>query len=146
MEGGDISNEAPQRFLFVFEGLIGRLGKGHDRLERMHVKLHRYKKAASLWEIDEQALSYVWDMAWRHHLAVDVVTFVPYHEELKERLDEEGVPYGHLRHYSDPTVLSMKLAYMPYVHRIYFSYPERRFAFGDRGVYVPEQKVFDPLT
>ena len=146
MQGGDISNETPPRFLFVFEGLIARIPDALVRLEKMHVRFHRYVKAAALWEVDDQALSYTWDMAWRHHLAVDIVTFLPYHQEIRTRLDDEGVPYGHLRHYASPEVLAWKLAYMPYVHRIYYAWPEREFIFGDRGVYTPTQTTFNPLT
>jgi hypothetical protein len=145
MQGGDISNETPPRFLFVFEGLIGKLPEALARSEQRQVKLHRYTKAATLWEIDDQALSYMWDMAWRHHLAVDIVTFLPYHEELRTRLDEEAVPYGNLRHYASPDTLAVRLAYMPYVARIYFAWPERQFIFGDRGVFLDGTAAFNPL-
>lgn len=146
MEGGDISNEVPPRFYFVFEGLIGRVPPKEQRRYDRLCKLRRWEKAAALWEIDDVALSYMWDMAWRHHFQVDVVTFVEEHEALRDRLDEEGIPYGHLRHYASPDSLAMRLAYMPYVTRIYYAYPERPFVFGDRGVYTPEQRVFDPLS
>lgn len=146
MEGGDLSNEAPPRFLFVFEGLIGKLPRGQEKRHARLCRLHRHEKAAAMWEIDDQALSYLWDMAWRHHLQVDMVTFLEEYEALKERLDDEGIPYGHLRHYASPDTLAVRLSYMPYVSRIYYAYPERPFVFGDRGVYTPEQRVFDPLS
>lgn len=145
MEGGDISNITPPRFLFVFEGLLARLPEEHQMKERIYRRLSRAAKAAALWEMEDIGLTYMWDMAWRHNLQVDVVTFLPYHEALKERLDEEGVPYGNLRHYVAPETLAMRLAYMPYVARIFYAEPARRFIFGDRGVYMPDEAVFDPL-
>lgn len=145
MEGGDISNDTPPRFLFVFEGLIGRLPEEHQRKERIYRRLSRWSKAVALWEMDEAGLMYLWDMSWRHNLQVDIVTFLPYHEALKEMLDEEGVPYGNLRHYVAPETLAMRLCYMPYVARIFYSEPPRRFMFGDRGVYMPDEAVFNPL-
>jgi len=145
MQDGDISNITPPRFLFVFEGLLATVPKEYRRLEGLYRGLARYKKAAALWEMDEAGLVYMWDCAWRYNLQVDVVTFLPYHEALKERLDQEGVPYGNLRHYASPDTLAMRLAYMPYVHRIFYAYPERRFVFGDRGVYMPDEAVFNPL-
>lgn len=142
MEKGDISNDIPPRLLFVFEGLVGKLTGTNMQRERAYVRLKRYKKAVNMWDIDDAALSHIWDAVWRHDLALDIVTFVPYWEELRDRLDDEGVPYGHLRHYAHPDVLAMKLAYMPYVYRIYFAYPMRPHIFGDRGVFAPQQKVF----
>ena len=145
MQGGDISNETPPRFFFVFEGLIGTLPEKAKTTERRSVKLKRFTKAAALWEIDDQAMSYIWDMAWRHHLAVDVVTFLPYHEELRIRLDDENVPYANLRHYASPDTLAMRLGYMPYVARIFYAHPERQFIFGDRGVFLDREATFDPM-
>lgn len=146
MEGGDISNITPPRFWFVFEGLLAKLPEESERKEQRYCKLRRWEKAAALWEIDDVALSYMWDMAWRHHLQADVVTFLPYWEALRDRLDDEGLPYGHLQHYASPDTLAMRLGYLPYVARIYYAFPERPYFFGDRGVYTPTQKVFNPLT
>ena len=145
MEDGDLSNETPPRFLFVFEGLLGKLPEVERAKERLFRRLGRHKKAVALWEIDDIGLKYMWDMAWRHNLQVDVVTFLPYADALKARLDEENVPFGSVRHYACAEMLAWKLAYMPYVARIFYAEPPRRFMFGDRGVYMPDEAVFNPL-
>lgn len=145
MEGGDISNLTPPRFLFVYDGLIGTIeSAAQQKKERFYITLRRWDKAVACRTINETALSYIWDIAWRWNMQIDIVTFLPYHEAIHRQLEEEGVPFSNFRHYVRPEVLAMKLAYMPYVHRVYFSEPKRRFLFGDRGVYVPTMEKFDP--
>ena len=146
MEGGDLSNVTPPRFLFVFEGLIGRLDSVAAKKEQMYRRLKRHKKAAACWAIEPVAVSYLWDMAWRHKLAVDLVTYLPYSDELEERMEKEHLPFASVLAFESPEELCQRLAYMPYVHRIYFSEPRRPFIFGDRGEYVDSSSVFDPLS
>lgn len=145
MQGGDISNIAPPRFLFVFEGLVGRLDSVNAQKEKLHRKLRRYTKAAACWEINEVAVSYLWDIVWRHHMQADLATYLPYPDEIRKRTEEEGLPFGNYYRFDSADHLGKRLAFMPYVHRVYFSEPRRPFVFGDRGEFVDAETVFDPL-
>lgn len=145
MQKGDISNFSPQRFLFVFEGLVATLEPVAAKKEAFHRRLHRWDSAVRCWGVNDTALSYLWDLAWRHHVAVDVATFLPYPIQVERYLEQEAVPYAHLLHFDSPDALAKRLAWMPQVHRVYYCEPPRRFVFGDRGMYVPDMQIFDPL-
>lgn len=145
MQGGDLSNIAPPRFLFVFEGLVGRLTPVKVKKEQYYRRLRRWEKAAGCWEINEVAVSYLWDVVWRHNMQAELATFLPYSSEIKERLDAEGLPFGWVHHFDSAEHLCQRLAFMPYIHRVYFSEPRRPFIFGDRGEFVDAETVFDPL-
>lgn len=146
MQGGDISNITPARFLFVFEGLVGMLDPIMEKKERIYRKLRRFEKAARCWSINETAVSYIWDISWRHHMQADLATYLPYGVYIGDRLEREGLPFSNVLQFETPEQLCQRLAYMPYVHRIYFSEPRRPFIYGDRGEFVDANTVFDPLS
>lgn len=146
MQDGDISNIAPARFLFVFEGLVGRCTTVMAKKEQYYRRFRRYTRAVNCWEINEVAVSYIWDVVWRYHMQAELATFLPYPEEIKERLDGEGLPFSWVHGFDSPDHLCQRLAFMPYVHRVYFSEPRRPFIFGDRGEFVDANTVFDPMS
>lgn len=144
MEKGDIANDVAGRLLFVFEGLIGVLPDNQELTERFYRRVRAWKRAAALWEIDSRMLAHLWDIVWRSRFPLDVVTFLPepYAGEMKLRLDNLQVPYGHFQVYESAHVLGRRLAHMPYVQRVYYGLPGLTFVFGSKGELVTDPGVF----
>jgi hypothetical protein len=97
VEHGDISNEVAPRIIFVFEGLIGQLASESDeKKHRALVKVHAWKRAASMWTFDGWARKIIWDYTSRRLQQIDIVTYLDEREaeHIHDRIDAAGIPYG----------------------------------------------------
>lgn len=148
MQKGDLSNEAPSRFYFVFEGLLGRQTHPWSKTqEATYIALRQWKAAVGTWDLSEQMLAHVWDVTWRHHMSLDVVTFKPagFALALEERFDREHLPIGSVVRFDSPNDLAKRMAYLPQVMTVFFGNPEWEFRFGSRGRLIRNNGVgFSP--
>ena len=137
MQGGDLSNELPPRFVFVLEGLIASVPAKQVRAQRLDLKLHRWKHAVDRLEWNTYALSTMWNTVWRLGIRFDVATFTSTEEgwltALRDRLDLENVPVSTVHAYKTPQELALKLAYLPDVRAVFDAAPERALVYGNRG-------------
>jgi len=137
MQGGDLSNELPPRFVFVLEGLVATVPASAVRRQRLHLRLHRWEKAVDLLEWNTYALSTMWNTVWRLGVRFDVATYTSteqgWLEALRDRLDQENVPVSTVHAYSSPQELALKLAYLPDVRAVFDAAPERALVYGNRG-------------
>ena len=135
MYKGDISNEVSPRLVVVFEGLLGVLPNARVRAaESVARKARRWKKAVSLWEINELAGRAIWDVTMRKHQTVDVATYLgeEFAEALAERLDDENLPISKVWA-TEPHLLARELAYRPDLAAIYDPNPAHQFTYGGKG-------------
>lgn len=141
MQGGDISNEVSPRLLIVFEGLLGILPDSKARAaESVARKARRWKRAVKTYEINEPMARAIWDVTWRYHQSVDVVTYLgdEFADALRDRLDEESLPIGHVMA-TEHHLLARRLAYAPDIAAVYHANPEHRFTYGSKGYLISPQ-------
>lgn len=135
MQKGDISNQITPRLLVVFEGLLGILDGPKARAKEATArKMHRWKHAVNQYELNDIVARHIWDVTWRKHYSVDVVTFlgVDFALALQDYLDEHQLPVGHIRS-STPDRLARELSYDPSVLAVYDPDPSHVFTYGGKG-------------
>lgn len=141
MQGGDISNEQVARLLIVWEHLLGLLPdkRTEAKVDRL-LKHRRWEKACDLFEINEPLAHRIWDITWRYHYSIDVITWIgpEFAMTVADRVEREDLPIGRVR-YENQTNFTRKLAYMPYVAAVYTPDPRHRFTFGGKGRVVSPQ-------
>lgn len=137
MQGGDLSNELPPRFIFVLEPLLASVSPRQARAQRLDLKLHRWKSAVDRLEWNTYALSTMWNTVWRLGIRFDVATYTSTDEgwltALRDRLDLENVPVSTVLAYRTPQELALKLAYLPDVRAVFDADPTRSLVYGRRG-------------
>lgn len=141
MQGGDISNRLPPRWLIVFEGVIGQHPEPADRAAYdMYRKVRAHRRALMTFKPDEHARKVLWDLTWRRDYKFDVVSFLPYQTAkfVPGWLDHYNVPAVNTLFYDTPFELGKQLAYMPDVLAVVHAAAENRFTYGDRGMLVTE--------
>lgn len=141
MRGNDISNEVVPRLVIVWDGLLGVLpSKAAEAKASTYLRLKRWKKAVSLWEVNDHVGAQIWDLTWRSKYAVDLVTHTsgePFAEALAERLyGPEGFTCLGQIWYEDPRVLARSLAHRPNVACVVHDNPQHVLLFGSKGRYL----------
>ena len=143
MDGGDISNEASPRLVFVWEGLLAQLPADAAPLEARLLKKKKWTRALDLWSESEHMRHVLMDLTWRSHVSVDILCMHPrgFATVLRARLDEEGYPYGNLYNFG-LMAFDRELAYMPNVQRVFHAFGRMPFLFGSRGQLIrPTDRV-----
>lgn len=138
MQAGDISNEVAPRYVFVFEGLVGVLPDPVvQRKHSLYVKARAWKRAARSWQFDPWIEKRMWDWAVRRSHSLDIVTYLPEHEadEVKERVDERGLPFGN---FIVTTLEEFLHGYMlnPAVVGVFDADPRHALTYGGKGLPV----------
>lgn len=139
MERGDLSNALPPRWLFVFEGVIGRVPPEHAAEFKLAMRLRRWKRAVRCYDIEEHVRKVIWDLTWRRDYRFDIVTFLgeDFAEHLERRLERESLPFSNCWAV-DETTLARRLAVMPDVQYVIHGDPSRHLTYGNRGLLVTD--------
>lgn len=139
MQGGDLSNRLPPRWLFVFEGVIGFLPEERATEFKLSVRFKRWRRAANCFEIHPHVQKVLWDLMWRRDYRFDIVTFLgdEFAEALEKRLTRESLPFSNLWAVTEDT-LAKRLAYMPDVMYVIHGDTARHLSYGNRGLLVTE--------
>lgn len=139
MRGGDLSNQLPPRWLFVFEGVIGDLRPDAVAPFKLAMRMKRWRRAADCFELIPHVQKIIWDLTWRRDYRFDIVTFLgqPFCDALERRLARESLPFSNLWSV-DEASLSKRLATMPDVLYVIHSDPSRHLAYGNRGLLVTD--------
>jgi hypothetical protein len=140
MQGGDLSNSVVPRLVIVWDNLLGVLpSKPAEAKFSTYIRFKRWKKAVSLFEINEGMARQIWDLTWRKNFAVDLVTFTAgddFAEALRERIeDREQLPIGHVW-FEEPNNLSRSLAYRPDIACVIHANPHHQLTFGSKGRFI----------
>lgn len=141
MQGNDISNRLPPRWLIVFEGVIAELPEPSDRAAfNFYRRTRAYKRAVRTYQVNTHTAKVLWDMVWRRDYKFDVVTFLPSQctEHVRDWIDEHNIPAANVRHYPSPAHLAQQLAYLPDVYAVVHAEAANRFTYGDRGMLVDQ--------
>ncbi len=146
MLDNDISNEIAPRFMFQWEGLIARWVEPDPYRKVIHSWGRQAGKATfavNQFEFDGIMVAHLWDIQWRSHFSIDIVSFLPetYGPAIEKRLDDARIPFANFL-MSTPERLSREIAYMPHIRAIYFGDPSLALTFGGRGQHVPDPRVF----
>lgn len=139
MQGGDLSNRLPARWLFVYEGVIANVPPERIGEYRRAVATRRWKRAAACWQTEPHVQKVIWDLVWRRDFRFDVVTFMGEHmaEAVELQMQHEALPFSNCWPTSESD-LATRLAYMPDVQFVVHADPSRRLAYGNRGLLVTE--------
>lgn len=139
MERGDLDNRLPPRWLFVFEGVIGRVPAERQREYRLAMRWSRWKRAANCYELEPHVRKVIWDLVWRRDFRFDVVTFLgeEFAEALEKRLARESLPFSNLWSVT-ATSLAERLAFMPDVMYVVHGDTQRLLTYGNRGLLVTD--------
>lgn len=134
MEGGDIGNAVVPRLMLVFENLVGILpsDKHEQRMERL-LRRKKYQQAADLYEVNALVVQRLWDVTFRLNFSFDVVTWVSvdFAKAVRVWIDENDLPIQRVT-FQDKMSFARKIAYMPYVARLYVPDSRDQFIFGSR--------------
>lgn len=139
MQGGDLSDRLPPRWLFTFEGVIANVPEPRGREYRLAMRLGRHRRAVSRFEIEPHVSKVLWDLYWRRDYRFDVVTFLgdDMAEHIEKRLERENVPLGNVIS-TQPDTLAKRLAYMPDVLYVVHADPSHHLSYGNRGLLVTD--------
>lgn len=139
MQGGDLSNRLPPRWLFVFENVLATVPDRRLLEWKAAVRLRRWKRVANCYEMHPHVMKVIWDLVWRRDYRFDVVTFLgeDFAEALEKRLHREALPFSNLWAVTEET-LAQRLAYMPDVMFVIHGDPSRHLAYGNRGLLVTD--------
>lgn len=142
MQGGDISNQLPPRWIVVFEGVIGVHPTDADRTRyEWWAKSRAWKRAVDTFQLEPHASKVLWDMVWRRDMKFDVATFLPTPRAgrlVTDWLDRYNLPVSGVWSYHDPSQLGQQLAYLPDVYAVVHANENNRFTYGDRGMLVSQ--------
>lgn len=141
MEGNDLDNRLPPRWLVVFEGVVGQHPKPTDRNSYDFLtKTHLWKRAVATFQPDKHSIKVLWDLTWRQNYKFDVVTFTPERcqDHIRNWIDRYNIPCANVWHYPDAAHLGRDLAFMPDVYAVVHAEPSNRFTYGNRGVLVSD--------
>lgn len=133
---GDLSNQLPPRMLIVFEGVLATIPKEREAKFNRAVAMHRYRRAVDCFECNRHAIAVVWDWTWRRDVKVDVVSFMPYEDEITRLLERLGMPFSRMWCSPGPDDLASQLAYMPDVLSVIHADSTRPLAYGGKGLYI----------
>lgn len=144
MQRGDLDNRLPPRWLFVFEGVIGRVPAERAADYRRAMRWSRFKRAANCFEIEPHVQKVIWDLTWRRDYRFDIVTFLGagFAEALEVRLTRESLPFSNLWPVTEET-LAKRLAFMPDVMYVIHANPSRLLTYGNRGLLVTDPDKLD---
>lgn len=139
MQRGDLSNRLPPRWLFVFEGVIGKLEPEQARAFRLAMRMGRFKKAANCWDIHPHVQKVIWDLTWRRDYRFDIITFLgeDFADALEKRLTRESLPFSNLWPVTEDT-LARRLATLVDVQYVIHADPARHLSYGNRGLLVTD--------
>lgn len=139
MQGGDLDNRLPPRWLFVFEGVIGEIEPENLWRFKMSMRLGRFKRAAAQWEVHPHVRKVLWDLMWRRDYRFDIVTFFgeDFARALEKQLDRESLPFSNLWAVTEDS-LAKKLATMPDVQYVIHADPSHHLSYGNRGLLVTD--------
>lgn len=139
MQGGDLSDRLPPRWLFVFEGVIARVPPVKQARFNLYMRTHRWKRAAGLFEMEKHVTKVLWDLYWRRDYRFDVVTHMgdEMAEEIEKMLDRYNVPLGNV-YYNEPEALAKNLTFMPDVQYVVHGDPAHHLSYGNRGLLVTD--------
>jgi hypothetical protein len=134
MHKGDLSNEVIPRILLVFEGAVGYLPDERKKAFDKAMSKRHWDDAVALWELNDLMLRKIWDIMFRQHRDLDIITYLgkEFADMLAARLDEEDVPVRSVWA-TTPAILARKIALMPDVAAIYDPDPEHQFTYGSKG-------------
>lgn len=140
MRNGDLSNEVVPRVLLVFEGTLGFLLQDGDRKKYdRDIRRKHWAQAADMWALNPMMCARIWDLAVRHNLTIDVVTFAgpkEFGEALADRLQEDEDLPVHQVWATRVDLLARKIAYMPDLIKVYDPDPNRWLTWGGKGQLV----------
>lgn len=139
MQGGDLSDRLPPRWLFVFEGVLANVPPARMREYRLAIKFKRWKRAANRFEVEPHVAKVLWDLYWRRDYRFDVVTFLgeDMGEAIESMLDRYNVPLGNVMA-TEPDTLAKRLAFMPDVQYVVHADPSHHLSYGNRGLLVTD--------
>lgn len=136
MQGGDISNLVTPRLVVVWENLLGLLPDKTDEAKfAAYMRFRRWRRAVNTFQINEPLAQRIWDITYRMNFSVDVVTFLggdDFADEVRERLDREGLPIGHVW-FEEPHLLARSLSYRPDIACVFDADPRHTLTFGSKG-------------
>lgn len=144
MEKGDISNAVVPRFLFVFEGIIGKLPDVRaESKARALFAIHQWVRCVRCYQIDTHISKVLWDLAWRQSIQFDVVTFLGegMADAIRDRLDYLQLPVSNVDHTTGDELVH-QLTYRPNIVQIVHPFPDWQFRFGGVGRYVETTEGF----
>lgn len=136
MYKGDISNEQVARLVVVWEGLLALPPdepKGVTRLFKGRAKKSAMREV-NAYTLNELLARRIWDVVWRKHMSVDVVTFLGVDHEpfVRHWVEHHHLPVGHVWS-TDPDILARELAYRPDIAAVFDPDEGRRFRYGSKG-------------
>lgn len=145
MEGGDLSNQIANRFLWVWDGLVAV--PPSERKSRLWGRAFGKNKSMFM-DMEPNGLiqSVIFDLAWRHDVRQDVVTFWPgaHREWLQEWCERENMPLTYYYAHT-PGGLLRRLAYMPEVVRVFDPDPDRAGTWANVGTYWDPERAQNPF-
>lgn len=137
MQGGDLSNRLPPRWLIVFEGVIAEHEHQSTRARYdFYIAARQWRRAINTFNLNIYTGKVLWDMTWRQDYKFDVATFLPggkTDKHVAAWLDTWDVPYSNVRQYPSPAALARALVTMPDVHAVIHADESSRFTYGHRG-------------
>lgn len=139
MEGGDLSDRLPPRWLFGFENVVGTLPPGSVRTAKMWQRLGQWRRVVEQYEIEPHVTKVLWDLTWRRDYRFDVFTVQgeDFRDALEDRLNRESVPFSNVFALS-PEQLAQRLVYMVDVQYVVHGDPSHHLSYGNRGLLVTD--------
>lgn len=146
MQGGDLSNAVPMRWVITWEECIARLPRRDERWYRTWVSLGRWGRALGYWETEPHAVHVLSDLAVRMGRQFDVVTHLGEGRQLEEaltrRLEVDSVPASYVQAMSRDR-MQRELVHRPEV--VYVVHGGPFGAYGSRGLHVDDPSLMSRL-
>jgi hypothetical protein len=141
MEKGQLGTQVQRRIIFIWEGVLAELPdhRAVHQLEWIDRQLGRWDTAVSRWEINHNALNWMWAILARTEFRVDVVVTTrppSFSQALAKLSDRNNWP---IRYIANETAqgLGRLLPAMPDIDRVYYGREDQRWAYGPHGVHFP---------
>lgn len=147
MERGDIAVPQAQRFLFVFDGFLGKLPKKKLLAYKALLKVHQWERAFYLWDMVPKATDHLNRIYWQYNLRFDIVTWQPQAiaNEIEEWCARINLPVGYVSSTTSEK-LARELAHMPDVVKVFDADPDHKFRYGQRGRWLDDNTTFSIFT
>lgn len=146
MYKGDLSNRPAPRLVFVWEGVLAHPLKGAESRISKYLRKGAWEKALSLYTTDSVMSHQLWRLAWNYDFGLDVATYLSqdpgFVDALRERLDAEDLPIGHV---NGTDTLDLAGHRLIHVQRVFDNDERRTMMYGSKGRRVDDPRVFDPL-
>lgn len=147
MQGGDLSNAVPMRWLITWEEAIVRLPERSAGGYRAWVRLGQWRRALDCWVTSRQAVTVLTDLAIRQNRQFDVVSHLApgnerFRAALEERLERDGIPASRVES-ATRDEMQQEMAHRPDIVAVVHGGP--LFAYGARGVHVHDPNAMRRL-